>query len=78
MRPALHRLAQDVRAARQEVNAMRAAPVSPSILLSARQSLLRAMEAYADELTTRRLPVPPQLRDDLRLQRDIRRRRYSG
>ena len=74
----LHELAAAIRAARDEVLAMRAAPVVPGNLLSARQTLLRAMEAYADELTARRLPIPPQLRADLRLQRDIRRQRNSG
>jgi len=53
---------------------MRAAPVIVPDLLSARQTLLDAMEAYADELVVRHLPIPHQLRDDLRLQRDIRRR----
>ena len=71
--PTLAELAEDIRAARAEVRALRAAPVIVTDLLSARQTLLRAMEAYADELTVRRLPIPPQLRDDLRLQRDIRR-----
>jgi hypothetical protein len=73
MRPTLAELAQDIRAARADVRAMRSAPVVPLNLLSARQTLLRAMEAYAHELTVRRLPIPSQLRDDIRLQRDIRR-----
>lgn len=71
--PTLAELAQAIRAARAEVRAMRVAPVVQTALLSARQTLLRAMEAYADELSVRRLPIPPRLRDDLRLQRDIRR-----
>jgi hypothetical protein len=66
-------LAGDVRVAREEVEARRLAPVDQPRLLSARQTLLSAMELYARELTTRRLPVPRQLRDDLRLQRHIRR-----
>jgi hypothetical protein len=70
----LSELAGDVRVAREEVRALRAVPVIVPDLLSARETLLRAMEAYADELTARHLPIPPQLRDDLRLQRDIRRR----
>jgi hypothetical protein len=73
MPPRLALLLHDMRTARAEVRAMRAAPVVPANLLSARQTLLSAMEAYADELTVLRLPIPPQLRDDLRLQRDIRR-----
>jgi hypothetical protein len=72
-RRTLAELAGDVRAARDEVAARRMSPVAQLTLLSARQELLRVMEAYSDELTARRLPVPPQLRDDLRLYRDIRR-----
>lgn len=70
--PTLAELARDIRDARAKVRAMRAAPVVPPNLLSARQTLLRAMEVYAHELSVRRLPIPPRLRDDLRLQRDIR------
>ena len=73
MPPRLAALARDIRIARAEVRTRRAAPVVPADLLSARQTLLSAMEAYADELAVLRLPIPPQLRDDLRLQRDIRR-----
>ncbi|HEV7147778.1 MAG TPA: hypothetical protein VGN48_12365 [Pedococcus sp.] len=69
--PTLAELAANIRVARQLVAAMRVAPVVQPMLLSAREALLRAMEAYALELTARRLPIPPQLRDDLRLQRDI-------
>ena len=72
-RRTLAELAGDVRAARDEVAAQRVSPVVQPNLLSARQELLRVMELYSDELTTRRLPVPPQMRDDLRLLRDIRR-----
>lgn len=66
-------LAGDIRAAREEVDARRLAPVDWPSLLSARQALLGALEVYATELTARRLPVPRQLHDDLRLQRSIRR-----
>ena len=69
----LAEMAEDVRLARQEVAARRMSPVTQSSLLSARQELLRVMEVYSDELTARRLPIPPQLRDDLRLHRVIRR-----
>jgi hypothetical protein len=71
--PSLGVLMGEIRAAREEVRTLRCAPVVPARLLSARQSLLHAMEAYADELTARHLPIPRKLRDDLRLQRDIRR-----
>ncbi|WP_406830555.1 hypothetical protein ABEG17_16395 [Pedococcus sp. KACC 23699] len=66
-------LAMDIRLAREEVRIGRIEPVLQISLLSARQKLLRAMEVYADELTARRLPVPHQLHDELRLLRDIRR-----
>ncbi|WP_141776485.1 hypothetical protein [Phycicoccus sp. SLBN-51] len=69
----LAELAGEIRAAREEVDARRLAPVDWPSLLSARQTLLGAMEVYARELTARRLPLPRQLRDDLRLQRGIRR-----
>ncbi|GAA2165467.1 hypothetical protein [Pedococcus bigeumensis] len=71
-RRTLAECAEDVRAAREEVAARRMQPVTQTSLLSARRELLRVMEVYADELIARRLPVPPQLRDDLRLLRDIR------
>jgi hypothetical protein len=72
--PTLAELVEGIRSARAEVRLMRAAPVIQPNLLSARQRLLRAMEAYADELIVRHLPIPPRLRDELRLQREIRRR----
>jgi hypothetical protein len=69
----LTELADDVRAAATEVRTRRAPPVSERDLLSARRVLLKAMEAYADGLTARRLPIPRVLHDDLRLQREIER-----
>ena len=36
-----------------------------------RAKLLACMEAYAAALTARRLPIPPRLRDDLRLLRGL-------
>jgi hypothetical protein len=69
------RLMRDLQTSREQVRALRRPPVVYGRLLLARQSLLRAMEAYADELTARRLPIPTRLRDDLRLQREIRRQR---
>jgi hypothetical protein len=36
-----------------------------------RMRLLACMEAYSAALTARRLPVPPRLRDELRLHRAI-------
>ena len=69
----LPELAQDVQAAAAEVRTKRAAPISERDLLSARRTLLLAMEAYVDALTARRLPIPRLLHDDLRLQRGIER-----
>lgn len=39
-----------------------------------RARLLACMEAYSAALTARQLPIPPRLRDDLRLHRAL----YSG
>lgn len=61
-----------VLAAREEVHALRAGKVDPSLLMAARGVLLDASENYAAELVRRGLPMPPALRDDLRLQRSIR------
>ncbi|GGM89713.1 hypothetical protein GCM10009721_13790 [Terrabacter tumescens] len=61
-----------VRAARSDVELLRSGKVDPALLLTARGVLLEALEIYAAELVRRRLPMPPALRDDLRLQRGIR------
>jgi hypothetical protein len=61
-----------VRAARDDVDVLRAGRVDPALLVAARGALLDALENYAAELVRRRLPMPPALRDDLRLQRGIR------
>ena len=37
----------------------------------ARRNLLRALEAYVEALAKRHLPVPPRLRDELSLQRQL-------
>src|SRR5687767_1333430 len=68
-RPDLETLMSAVRNARQGVRTLRSPPVDDRSLLAARAALLVAMEAYADELTARRLPIPRTLRDDLRLMR---------
>jgi hypothetical protein len=65
-------LAARVRRARVSLHELRAVGVSPGDLRSARDGLLSAMEAYAAELTRRRVPIPPRLRDDLRLLRRVR------
>lgn len=68
----LRELMSLVRAAREEVHVLRAGRVDPALLGAAREVLLDAMESYAAELVRRGLPMPPGLRDDLRLQRSIR------
>jgi len=67
----LQQLRSQVGAARREVLTRRAGRVDPALLLAARGVLLGAMEDYAAELHRCRLPVPPGLRDDLRLLRAI-------
>jgi hypothetical protein len=71
----LELLAQHVRIAREEVGKLRRGPIAHERLLAARQTLLKAMESFAAELTARGLPIPPRLRDDLRLQQNLRRLR---
>jgi len=71
--PTLDELSFDLRAAREHFRAMRAATSGPGELTFARQSLFRATEAYVDALTLRRLPIPRQLRDDMRLLQAMRR-----
>lgn len=70
--PQLAELTSAVRAASSEVDALRCGRVDPALLVTARGVLLDALEGLAAELVRRRLPVPPALRDELRLQRGIR------
>ncbi|GAA2740821.1 hypothetical protein GCM10009868_04470 [Terrabacter aerolatus] len=70
--PQLAELMARVRAARSEVDVLRSGRVDPAMLVTARGVLLDALEGLAAELLRRRLPVPPALRDELRLQRRIR------
>ncbi|GGK59929.1 hypothetical protein [Ornithinimicrobium pekingense] len=67
----LNDLAADIHLAREAVNGLRTAPVVWQDLRDAQGSLLVAMESLARELTARHLPVPPRLRDELRLQRRL-------
>ena len=60
-----------VASARARVQALRSGTVDREQLQLAHGQLLEAMERYADELVRRRLPIPPVLRDDLRLYREI-------
>ena len=68
----LAELISGVRAARRDVQVLRAGKVDTALLVAARGVLLEAMENYANELVRRGLPMPPALRDDLRLHRAIR------
>lgn len=62
----------EVTAARARVRALRCGTVDRDQLQLAHDQLLAAMERLAAELARRRLPIPPSLRDDLRLYREIR------
>lgn len=66
---------ESLRLARDEVGQQRRAAGTADKLRAAHQALLKAMESYAAELTARGLPTPPRLRDEIRLQRSMRRDR---
>jgi hypothetical protein len=76
--PQLPELLSFVHAARADVSLLRSGRVDVALLIAARDVLLDATERYAAELVRRRLPMPPGLRDDLRLQRRIRGQHRSG
>lgn len=59
--------------ARREVQTLRRGAVDREQLLAARSVLLKALECLACELKAQQIPVPPWLRDDLRLQRRVHR-----
>ena len=71
-------LLEDLRRAREEVDRLRRAPIVHDRLSAARQSLLLAMDSYAAELTARGLPITWKLRDDMRLQHGLGRRRDAS
>jgi hypothetical protein len=54
---------------------LRARPSDAKQQADVRRKLLKALEAYADALGKRHLPVPPRLRDELSLQRQLATRR---
>lgn len=60
--------------AQAEVAAHRRPPSDANLLAIARGRLVMAMTAYEEALTSLNLPVPPRLRDDLRLMRRVVRR----
>jgi hypothetical protein len=63
-------LYDDLVAARAVVRDARRTPQrSPERSLLAGAELLSCLEAYADALASRHLPVPPAIRDEIRLRR---------
>src|SRR4051812_9325972 len=67
--PNLLGLNSQVMVAREPVRRRRRLPVVPAAPASAHAELTTALEAYTAELQRRRLPVPPRLRDELRMHR---------
>ncbi|MGH3509141.1 MAG: hypothetical protein ACRDPI_02795 [Nocardioidaceae bacterium] len=67
--PSLDILGKRLRDARAAVDRHRQGPVGTTHIVGARQRLLGAMEEYIAALEARGLPVPYQLRDELRLAR---------
>lgn len=57
--------------AQAEVAAQRRPPSDPNLLAVARRQHVAAMIAYEQALNALHLPVPPRLRDDLRLLRRV-------
>lgn len=57
--------------AREGVMAARRPPAGPSDLVEARADYLVAMLAYQEALSVYRLPIPPRLRDEVRLMRGL-------
>lgn len=51
--------------------AARRPPAGPSDLVEARADYLVAMLAYQEALSVYRLPIPPRLRDEVRLMRGL-------
>ncbi|WP_141818378.1 hypothetical protein [Ornithinimicrobium humiphilum] len=68
----LTQLAAALRQARTVVQSRRTPPAAKAELAVARAALLDAAEAYVAELHLLRMPVPPRLRDELRLLRSCR------
>lgn len=68
-KPSLDALGRRLRDARAAVDRHRQGPVGTIHIVGARQRLLGVLEDYIAALETRQLPVPYQLRDELRLAR---------
>lgn len=56
-----------VTAAREEVRQRRRSPVTPKDLSQAHADLTAALAGYATELGRLNIPIPPRLRDEIRL-----------
>jgi hypothetical protein len=67
----LDALRQGMDQAREAVMAARRPPAGPTQLKDARETYLLAMLAYLRALSIYRLPVPPRLRDEVRLLRSL-------
>lgn len=64
----LHTLLNRVIGARAELARQRHANLGPAAMDGARAQMVLSLEAYTGALTTRHLPVPYALRDELRTQ----------
>jgi hypothetical protein len=64
-------LREAMAAAQAEVANQRRPPSDPNLLAIARSHHVAAMIAYEEALNALHLPVPPRLRDDLRLLRRV-------
>ncbi len=64
--------------AQAEVASHRRPPSDPNLLAIARSHQVMAMIAYEEALTSLHLPVPPRLRDELRLLRRVVRPDKAG
>jgi len=67
----LSQLRRELEQARMLVADDRLARRGPFETLDARRAVLAALEAYAEALEARRLPMPHALRDELRLHRQL-------
>lgn len=67
----LDELARRVREARAAVDAQRCGPVPRGGETSARHDLLTALESYVTALEAQHLPVPPRMRTELQIVRNL-------
>ena len=69
--PSLSALSNSVQKARAVVRRRRHPPVVPAELAAARRALVAALADYAAGLEQRHLPVPPALRSELEMHRQL-------